>query len=254
MFPISDSDLTTRTRPMVNLTMIGLCAAVFIYELIIGELGRVIFFYQFGVIPAELVHGLNLAILKTPAGNFNIDSPIPAWITVFTSMFIHGDWVHFAVNMLFLWVFGDNIEDRFGHLRYLLFYLAAGVAAVLLQTVTDTTSQLPTIGASGAIAGVLGAYLILFPYSRIRTLVFFFFIMFVRIRALFLLGFWFLLQFFGGIGSLGPSAQGGGVAYWAHVGGFLLGITVAICYRLFTRQGPRPSRPESTQYWRGRPL
>lgn len=251
MFPISDSDLTTRTRPMVNLTMIGLCAAVFIYELTIGELGRVIFFYQFGVIPAELVHGLNLAMLETPAGNFNIDSPIPAWMTMFTSMFIHGDWMHFAVNMLFLWVFGDNIEDRFGHLRYLLFYLAAGVAAVLFQTVTDTTSQLPTIGASGAIAGVLGAYLILFPTSRIRTLVFFFFIMFVRIRALFLLGFWFLLQFFGGIGSLGPSAQGGGVAYWAHVGGFLLGITVAIFYRLFTRQGPRP---QATQYWRGRPL
>ncbi len=240
MFPISDGDLTTRTRPMVNLTMIGLCAAVFIYELTIGELGRVIFFYQFGVIPAELVHGLNLAMLKTSAGNFNIDSPIPAWMTMFTSMFIHGDWMHFAVNMLFLWVFGDNIEDRFGHLRYLLFYLAAGVAAVLFQTVTDTTSELPTIGASGAIAGVLGAYLILFPTSRIRTLVFFFFIMFVRIRALFLLGFWFLLQFFGGIGSLGPSAQGGGVAYWAHVGGFLLGITVAIFYRLSTRQRPRP--------------
>ncbi len=240
MFPISDGDLTTRTHPIVNLTMIGLCAAVFIYELIIGEMGRFIFFYQFGVIPAELVHGLNLAMLKTPAGNFNIDSPIPAWMTMFTSMFIHGDWMHFAVNMLFLWVFGDNIEDRFGHLRYLLFYLAAGVAAVLFQTVTDTTSELPTIGASGAIAGVLGAYLILFPTSRIRTLVFFFFIMFVRIRALFLLGFWFLLQFFGGIGSLGPSAQGGGVAYWAHVGGFLLGITVAIFYRLSTRQRPRP--------------
>ncbi len=254
MFPISDGDLTTRTRPVVNLTMIGLCAAVFIYELTIGELGRVIFFYQFGVIPAELVHGLNLAMLKTPAGNFNIDSPIPAWMTVFTSMFIHGDWLHFAVNMLFLWVFGDNIEDRFGHLRYLLFYLAAGVAAVLFQTVTDTTSELPTIGASGAIAGVLGAYLILFPTSRIRTLVFFFFIMFFRIRALFLLGFWFLLQFFGGIGSLGPSAQGGGVAYWAHVGGFLLGITIAIFYRLSTRRGPRPGRPQATRYWRGRPL
>ncbi|MFC1969142.1 rhomboid family intramembrane serine protease [Chloroflexota bacterium] len=254
MFPISDSDLTTSTRPMVNLTMIGLCAAVFIYELIIGELGRVIFFYQFGVIPAELVHGLNLAILTTPDGNFNIDSPIPAWMTVFTSMFIHGDWMHFGVNMLFLWVFGDNIEDRFGHLRYLLFYLAAGVAAVLFQTITDTTSQLPTIGASGAIAGALGAYLILFPGSRIRTLVFFFFILFVRIRALFLLGFWFLLQFFGGIGSLGPSAQGGGVAYWAHVGGFLLGIIVAIFYRLLTHQGPRANRPEATQYWRGRPL
>ena len=254
MLPLSDSDLVRRTRPIVNLTMIGLCAAVFIYELVIGATGRVIFFYQFGLIPAELVHGFHFDTLNTPGGNFDVASPVPTWMTIFTSMFVHGGWMHFAGNMLFLWVFGDNIEDRFGHLRYLLFYLAAGVAAVMLQTAINTQSEVPTIGASGAIAGVLGAYLVLFPYSRIRTLVFFFFIFFIRIPALFLLGFWFLLQFFSGIGSLGPSAQSGGIAYWAHVGGFVLGIAVAFFYRLTTRRRWSSEEPQATKYWRGRPL
>ena len=166
--------------------------------------------------------------------------------------------MHFGANMLFLWVFGNSIEDRFGHFKYLLFYLVAGVAAVWLQVATDTTSEIPTIGASGAIAGVLGAYLLLFPYSRIRTAVIFFFITVVRIPAFVLLGLWFALQFFSGIGSLGLSSQTGGVAYWAHIGGFLLGIVVVIIYKLVTRQsiwprGPQGG-PEVPQYWRGRRL
>ena len=254
MYPLTDSDLTAHSRPVINLTLIGLCTIVFVYELVIGSSGRFIFFYQFGLIPAELAHGINYESLVTPAGTFDITSPIPNWATMFTSMFIHGDWMHFAFNMLFLWVFGDNIEDRFGHLRYLLFYLAAGVAAVWLQIAVNTMSQVPTIGASGAIAGVLGAYLLLFPYSRIRTAIIFFFITFVRIPALYLLGFWFLLQFVGGIGSLGPSAQTGSVAYWAHIGGFVLGIGVVTLYKLATRQRLWPKGPESTRYWRGRPL
>jgi membrane associated rhomboid family serine protease len=264
VFPVSDGDLKTRSRPLFNLTFIGLCAAVFVYELIIGTSDRIIFFYQFGLIPAELAHGINYESLVTSGGTINTGSPIPTWATVFTSMFIHGDWMHFATNMLFLWVFGDNIEDRFGHLKYLLFYLASGVAAVLLQVATNTLSEIPTIGASGAIAGVLGAYLVLFPGSRVRTVVIFFFITFVRIPAVLLLGFWFLLQFIGGIGSLGPSAQAGGIAYWAHIGGFVLGIIVAIFYRLITHQrprlrgsqpgGPRPPGATVTRYWRGRPV
>ena len=254
MFPFSDSDLITRSRPFINWTLIGLCTVVFVYELVIGASGRLVFFYQFGVIPAELAGGINYDSLTTPVGAFNIASPISNWLTMFTSMFIHGDWMHFASNMLFLWVFGDNIEDRFGHLRYLLFYLAAGIAAVWLQVATNTTSQIPTIGASGAIAGVLGAYLFLFPYSRVRTAVIFFFITFVRIPALYLLGFWFLLQFIGGVGSLGPSAQTGGTAYWAHVGGFVLGIGVVMLYKLATRQRLWPKRSKATHYWRSRPL
>ena len=263
MFPISDSDLKTRSIPFVNVTLIALCAAVFIYELVIGGSQRPIFFFQFGLIPKELAHGWDALWLQTGPDTFvDIASPVPNWATMFTSMFIHGDWMHFGVNMLFLWVFGDNIEDRFGHFRYLLFYLAAGVAAVWLQIAIDTTSTVPTIGASGAIAGVLGAYILLFPYSRIRTAVIFFFITLIRIPAFVLLGFWFLLQFFGGLGSLGPSSQTGGVAYWAHIGGFLLGITVVIIYKLATSQsiwprGPRAGpveEPDVPQYWRGRQL
>lgn len=254
MFPLSDSDLTARSRPIVNVTLIAICAAFFIYELTIGSSGRLTFFYQFGLIPAELTHGINYEVLLTPQGTFDIASPVPNWATMFTSMFIHGDWMHFAANMLFLWVFGKNIEDRFGHLRYLLFYLVAGVAAVWLQIATNTMSQVPIIGASGAIAGVLGAYLLLFPYSRIRTAVVFFFITFVRIPAVYLLGFWFLLQFISGFGSLGPSAQTGGTAYWAHIGGFVLGIAVVIIYKLATRQRLWPKRSEVPRYWRGRPF
>lgn len=252
MFPVADSDLTTRKRPIVNISLIVLCAAVFIYELTLGESGRIAFFYQFGLIPDELVHGIDYTSLVTSGGTIDISSPMPNWMTMFTSMFIHGDWLHFASNMLFLWVFGDNIEDRFGHFWYLLFYLLAGVAAVLLQVAIDTTSQIPTIGASGAIAGVLGAYLLLFPFSRISTVVIFFFITVVRIPAIYLLGFWILLQFVSGIGSLGPSAQDGGVAYWAHIGGFILGVVVVIIYKIATKQKMWPERPDGSQYWNRR--
>jgi membrane associated rhomboid family serine protease len=263
MLPISDSDLRRRTRPYVNVSLIILCGVVFIYELVLGELDRTIFFYQFGLIPSEVAQGINYELLIGPTGQMlDIATPIPNWATMFTSMFIHGDWMHFGFNMLFLWVFGDNIEDRFGHFKYLLFYLAAGVAAVWLQVAIDTSSQIPTIGASGAIAGVLGAYLFLYPLSRIRTVVILLFIFFVRIPAFLLLGFWFLLQFFSGIGSLGPSSQTGGVAYWAHIGGFIFGAVVVILYLILNRQSPWPrgpgggttDEPEVIQYWRGRPL
>ena len=153
--------------------------------------------------------------------------------------------MHFAGNMLFLWVFGDNIEDRLGHVKYLLFYLACGVAAVWTQVAIDMESQVPNIGASGAIAGVLGAYLLLFPYSRINTLVILYFITVVRVPALFLLGFWFVLQFFSGVGSLGPSAPTSGVAYWAHIGGFAAGVMVIALYLRATGRPvwPGPRRP-----------
>jgi membrane associated rhomboid family serine protease len=262
MFPISDSDLKTRRRPIVNVTLILLCAAVFIYELVIGESERLIFFYRFGLIPNEVVHGIDYGFLITSPGTYiDIATPIPNWATIFTSMFIHGDWLHFAFNMLFLWVFGDNIEDRFGHFRYLLFYLAAGVVAAWLQIAIDTTSEVPTIGASGAIAGVLGAYLLLYPFSRVRTvMLILIFPFFVRIPAVLLLGVWFFLQFFSGIGSLAPSMETGGIAFWAHIGGFLFGIAVVVVYKLATRQKIWPGEPGGglgggpgpPQYWQNR--
>lgn len=252
VIPISDPDLKSRRRPVVNIALIALSAAVFVYELTLGGDGREIFFLKYGLIPAELTQGVNFDIARSPTGDVNIATPFANWITIFTAMFIHADWLHFGFNMLFLWVFGDNVEDRFGHFRYLLFYLASGVAAAWLQIGTDVTSQIPSIGASGAIAGVLGAYLVLYPRSRVTTLIFF--IIPVSIPAVLLLGFWFLIQFFSGIGSLGPSAQSGGVAYWAHVGGFVFGVLVALFYRLFTRQRPWPGEPRPPRYWRGRPI
>jgi len=256
MIPITDGDLKRDSFPFVNISLIFVCAAVFIYELTLGGLDKDVFFYQFGLIPNELFHGINYEVLTTGYENVDIESPVPTWATMFTSMFVHGDWMHFLFNMLFLWVFGDNIEDRFGHFRYLLFYLGAGIAACLLQSVIDTTSQIPTIGASGAIAGVLGAYLLLFPYSRIGTVIIFIFITYVKIPAIYLLGFWFVLQFIPAIGDLGASSTGG-VAYWAHVGGFIFGIGIVIIYKLFKGDPMwprRPGPPGNIRYWRGRPM
>ena len=267
MFPISDGELKTHSRPFVNIAIIILCSIVFFYEIALNDLDLSVFFYQFGLIPNELAHGTDYKWLSTLSGDLvDIATPISNWVTMFTSMFIHGDWMHFLVNMLFLWVFGDNVEDKFGHFRYLLFYLAAGVAAAWLHIAVDTASEIPTIGASGAIAGVLGAYLLLFPYSRIRTAVIFLFIVIVRIPAYFLLGFWFVLQFISGVGSLVPALEAGGVAYWAHIGGFLLGLGVVVIYKLVKRESIWPRGPgggklggygnefEVTRYWRGRRL
>lgn len=258
MLPIADKDLQRRSFPYVNIGIIAACAVVFAYELTLGDAGRIEFFYQFGLIPTELAHGNDLTGAGLTAdGIIDLTSPIPNWGTMFTSMFVHGDWMHFLFNMLFLWVFGDNVEDRFGHVRYLVFYLAAGLAASWLQIATDTHSDIPTIGASGAIAGVLGAYLLLFPNSRVHTAIIFFIITVVRIPAFLLLGFWFFLQFVEGLGSLGSP---GGVAYWAHIGGFLFGMGMVLILRLFRGddlwpRGPGgPGRPRDVKYWRGRPI
>ena len=235
MIPLSDPDLYPRRRPVVNVTLIVLNAVVFLYELTLGG-DRPAFFYTYGLIPEELITGKEFELLRTEAGLVDITMPLPTWATLFTSMFMHGDWLHFGTNMLYLWVFGDNVESRMGHVLYLGFYAAAGIAAAWTQIAVAPHSQVPIIGASGAIAGVLGAYLVFFPHSRIRTLVVFYFITVVRIPALYLLGFWILLQFWGGLGTLVPSAQGGGVAYWAHLGGFATGVLVVVLYRLLRRQ------------------
>ena len=150
-----------------------------------------------------------------------------SWLALFTSMFLHADWLHIAGNLLCLWIFGDNVEDRFGHGRFLLFYLAAGAAAGLAETWLLPGALVPTVGASGAIAGVMGAYLALFPTSRVQVLIWLFvFVDIVEIPALFFLGFWLLMQMVGGIGSIGGAAGVGGVAFGAHVGGFLFGAAL----------------------------
>ena len=175
---------------------------------------------KWGTIPFEITHGQEL----TPELSFSIP------LSLFSSMFLHGGFLHLAGNMLYLWIFGDNVEDQLGHVKFFIFYIMCGLAASLLHIFTSPNSQVPMVGASGAIAGVLGAYMIRFPKARILTLIFFgFFIRVIRVPALFVLGFWFILQLLYALPSIGSTS--GGVAWFAHVGGFLAGI---VLFKLFS--------------------
>ncbi len=217
MLPLRDEN-PLRGTPYVTYGLIALNVLAFLYELSLGR-NVDLLFQQLGVIPYEFTHFTDIG----PPTLF-------PW-NLLTSMFLHGGWMHLLGNMLYLWIFGDNVELTFGHLRYLLFYLASGLAAALTQILVNWNSPVPMIGASGAISGVLGAYLVFFPGARILTLVVFgFFWDIVAIPAFFLLGFWFILQFFQGLLSL-PFSHGGGVAWFAHVGGFVFGWLVARWYR-----------------------
>jgi membrane associated rhomboid family serine protease len=171
----------------------------------------------------------------------------PAFLTIFTSMFMHGGWLHIAGNMLFLWIFGNNVEDSMGRLRYALFYLLGGVAAALAQVAISPDSTVPLVGASGAIAAVLGGYALLYPRARVLTLFFFFFIFFIEVPALLLLGLWIFTQFLPAVGQLAtPDLAGGGVAYWAHIGGFLFGLATI---KLFAhRRSTHYDRPKYPVY------
>jgi membrane associated rhomboid family serine protease len=236
MIPIGDSP-RARRLPWVNLAIILANVMVFIYELSLAPWDLQRFFLDWGAVPARLTNWMS-----DPAGWRE-----PA--TVFTSMFIHGGWMHIIGNMLFLWVFGDNVEDALGHFLYLLFYLASGVGAVALQVLVDQGGMVPMVGASGAIAGVLGAYFLLYPTATVAVLVpwFWFFGAFPMPAAL-LIGFWFLLQLFNGIAALGAQAVGVnvGVAFWAHVGGFLTGLLLTALLR--RPQRPRP-RVSGGEFW-----
>ncbi len=258
MLPFSDADTHHRSFPVVNVCLIGICGLVFLYELAIsrfaiigggGSRALTEFFFTWGFIPVELTRGEALTGV--------IETPTPTWTTIFSSLFMHGGLMHFAGNMMFLWVFGDNIEDRMGHVKYLVFYLAAGVVATLSHWLIDPGSGVPLIGASGAIAGVLGAYLFTYPYNRVKVLVIFFLITVIQLRAMWLLGIWFGWNLIQWAFSIGVSNQVS-VAFSAHIGGFVFGAGVIILYRLATRQPIWPPRysiaPPSSQFWRGRPL
>lgn len=233
MFPISDIN-RSRTFPIVNVLLILINILVYIHEvrlsgsLNLGDTSRQLanFFYSYSVIPAEFTRGVDVGAPTIQ----------PVFLTLFTAMFMHGGLLHIAGNMLYLWIFGDNVEDNMGHLKYLMFYLVCGVAAGAAHILFNASSRTPSLGASGAIAGVLAAYLVLFPHARVRTLIFFFgFITFTRVSAVLLIGLWFVLQLFQGLADLGnPTAEGGGVAVWAHVGGFAAGFLLVFLFR-----GPR---------------
>ena len=200
-----------RSYPLVNTGLILANVAVFIYQLTLPRQAVQAFVMANATIPARFPAAF--------AGHAPFDV---AFLTLLTSMFLHSGIAHILGNMLFLWIFGDNVEDFYGHFTYLLFYIACGVGSGLFHVVFNLSSTLPALGASGAISGVMGAYLVLYPRSRILTLVFVFL---VPIPAIFILVYWFVIQFVSGIGSLGAAASGG-VAWWAHVGGFLIGIMV----------------------------
>lgn len=259
MIPYSDADVRHQSTPVVNALLIGINSLVFLYELQLGGLGLLrgatgldvtVFFLKWGFIPQELTSGQPFTRLATGFAALDIESPVPTVATIFSSMFIHGGLMHFAGNMMFLWVFGNNIEDRLGHVKYLLFYLLTGVIATLSQLAIDPHSQTPLVGASGAISGVLGAYLLMYPYNHIKALVIFFFITVVQLQAVYFLGFWFLLQVLNALGTLGLSDQVN-VAFFAHIGGFLSGIVIMGAYKLLTGQPLWPSRRRPPwDYWR----
>jgi len=214
MIPLRDV-IPSRTTPVVTIGLIALNIIVFVSEL---SLGRAVdaFMLYYGLVPAAF-----------------------SWMNVITSMFLHGGFLHVAGNMLYLWIFGDNVEDRMGHGRFLVFYLLCGIAAALAQTITAPDSTVPMVGASGAIAGVMGAYFVLYPRSRIVTLLpLFFFFQVIEVPAIAFLGIWFLMQFVSGIGSIGATIgrSSGGIAFWAHIAGFVAGITGVALFRRPERQ------------------
>ena len=228
MIPLRDT-IPARRFPIVNTALIGLNVLIFLFESVLSpdQLDR--FIWLWGLVPADFWHGGSLG----------------HWLSLFTSMFMHGGWWHLISNMLALYIFGDNVEDHLGHFRYLLFYLFGGLAASAAHLVASSDSPIPTVGASGAIAAVLGAYLVLFPRARVVTLIpVFYFLRIVEVPALIYLGFWFISQLFNGLFALAAAdvLQSGGVAWWAHIGGFVFGLALV---RLVS---PRPPRAYADQY------
>lgn len=216
MIPLKD-DIPSRTFPFVTIALIAANAAVFFYELSLGPRAER-FLFAYGAIPYNLTHPVRTT-----------GAQIPIVLSLFTSMFLHGGLLHVGGNMLYLWIFGDNIEDVTGHFRFIVFYLVCGVAAAYSHALFDAHSRVPMIGASGAISGVLGAYLLLFPRARVLTLVpIFVFIRIMQIPAVFVLGLWILVQFLNGL--VGPR-EVGGVAWFAHIGGFLTGMILIFFFK-----------------------
>lgn len=212
MIPIRD-DIRTHIFPAINYLLIGLNIIVFVLMMFAGSAQETLV-YQFAMIPASFNNGIDFADISD----------------IFTSMFMHAGFFHLAGNMLYLWIFGDNVEDRLGHFKYLVFYLLGGVIASLAHVMTNPNSQIPTVGASGAIAAVLGAYLVLYPKSRILTFIpLGFFMRLTMVPASIVLGLWFVLQLFSGVTTIG-AADVGGTAFWAHIGGFVFGVVIAFLF------------------------
>jgi membrane associated rhomboid family serine protease len=239
MLPIRDN-IRSNSFPIVNWLLIGINIIVFLFELTLSPSNLDKFIQTFGLVPSSLQLSNPLAL---------INNPFPIF-TLFSHMFLHGGWFHILSNLWVLYIFGDNVEDHLGSFRYFIFYILGGITAGIIQAVASPTSQVPAIGASGAIAAVLGAYFLLFPNGRVTTLIPLFFIpWFVEVRAIVFLGIWFILQLFSGFSALGlpENASMGGVAWFAHIGGFIFGF---LTVKLFSpKKAPAYSRHYPDEYY-----
>ena len=227
MFPIQDS-VPSRSVPVVTHALILVNAVVFFFELMLPRQGLEQLFYLFGLVPARFTH---------PDWAAYVGFPVDSYWAILTHQFLHGGWLHIVANMWTLWIFGDNVEDRMGPLRFIIFYLVCGVLAALTQVLVTPDATIPSVGASGAIAGVLGAYLLFFPTARLIVLIpILFFPFFFELPAVIFLVFWFFIQLFSGTAILASPQQVGGIAFWAHIGGFIAGILLC---RFFVRRPVR---------------
>ena len=224
MFPLHDEN-PTQSTPYFTYGLIATNILIYLYQFSLPPQKLTEFYQMFAVVPRELSSSLT---------GVAINQPVPEWLTLFTSQFLHGSWMHLLGNMLFLWIFGNNVEDKLGHVKFIIFYLVCGMLAALTQWVFSQDSIIPSLGASGAIAGVMGAYIIRFPRAKVLTLVFLGpFITHVRIPAIVFLGIWFGTQAIFSFASLNAPTNTGGIAYWAHAGGFVFGAILAPLLGLF---------------------
>lgn len=233
IFPISDDDRHLLRPAYVSIGLLVMNVLAFLWQQLHPE-----FTYGWSVIPREISTGQDMVgSFAMPGGVLHLlESPSPVYLTVFSAMFMHGGWGHLGGNMLYLWIFGDNVEHRFGSLKFLVFYLVSGIVATFAQVATNPQGLLPNLGASGAISGVLGAYLVLFPRNKVNAI---FFFRLVSVPAVLVLGMWGLMQFVSGAGTL--SARGeetGGVAYAAHIGGFVAGLAMGLLARMMMKEEP----------------
>ncbi|SRR5579875_460650 len=241
MIPLKD-DAPRISTPFINYTLLALNTAAFLFEVSLNPAARQGLVFAFGMVPARFTvvlfnHGYVPWNLISGLGTRYVPAAA-AFVPIFTSMFLHASWLHLIFNMWALWIFGDNVEDYLGHMLYLVLYLTSGVAAALLHTLFNIGSTIPSVGASGAIAGVMGAYFVLYPRARVLTLVPFFFVFFMWLPAWIVLGYWFVAQFLSGAAT-SIAVRGGstsGIAFWAHVGGFIAGILLIKLFPARTRR------------------
>jgi len=236
LFPLSDDDRHLSSPAYVSLALLACNIALFVYQYL-----NPAFTSGWSVIPHEIVNNVDLVdpqVVGSGPNAFEVPQepgPSPIQLTLLSSMFMHGGLAHIGGNMLYLWIFGDNVEHRFGHVKFLIFYLVSGLAASAAQIAMNTESVIPNLGASGAISGVLGAYLVLFPRNKVNAV---FFVRIISVPAFIVLGMWIIMQLFSGAGSLKTVGESGGVAYAAHIGGFIAGVVMGLIARAMMKEEP----------------